>query len=102
MSVVPDCGKYLLIFMLKMRTDEEQSNVPLVLKRMMVGMPACATLVRGWYPPFARISMICLPSTMLTLFASAELSVEGLPRESMKAPPMSMTAIDMDSTSDFM
>ena len=68
-SVTPDCGNNLLMFKLGIRTDEEQSNVPLVLKRMIVGIPAFAILFLGWYPPFARISMICFPSTTLTLLA---------------------------------
>lgn len=44
----------------------EQSNVPFVVTLKTVGMPAFATTLRGEYPPFALISIICLPSTTET------------------------------------
>ena len=53
-----------------MRTDEEQSNVPFVLNRTIVGTPARALLIRGVYPPFASISIICCPFTTFTFCAA--------------------------------
>jgi hypothetical protein len=38
------------MFMLGMRTEDEQSNVPFVSKRKIVGMFAFATLTRGGRP----------------------------------------------------
>jgi hypothetical protein len=57
----------------------------------MVDIPALAILTRGWYPPRAVISTICLPSTMLTLFAFVTTfeSLVALSRlESIKLPPI--------------
>src|SRR3989338_998127 len=51
-----------------MRIEEEQSKVPCVLRRRIVGTPDLATECVGLNPPFARSSMICLPSIMVTLF----------------------------------
>ena len=44
---------------------DEQSKVPLVETRRMVGTPAFAVIIRGEYPPFAVISMICFPSRVM-------------------------------------
>ena len=41
-SVNPEIGRFLLIFKLGMRTEEEQSKVPLVLNLKVVGRPALA------------------------------------------------------------
>lgn len=69
MSVVAVGGRLRAIFKLGMRTAMEQSNVPLVFTRKIVGSPALATLFLGIYPPLAVISTICLSSMILTLFA---------------------------------
>ena len=52
-SVVPDIGRLLNIFILGILTEDEQSKVPFVLNLRIVGMPAFAILFRGVYPPFA-------------------------------------------------
>ncbi len=55
MSVVPDGGRFLKMFKLGMRTEDEQSKVPLVLMRKIVGTPDLATLCAGVKPPLAQI-----------------------------------------------
>lgn len=84
------------MFILGIRTEDEQSKVPFVSNRMIVGIPAFAILFRGWYPPFAEISMICVPSTTLTLFAATVGVLSLPPLVSMKAPPMRTTATIID------
>lgn len=78
-SVKPVWGSSLDTFRLGILTDEEQSNEPFVLKRTMVGIPALAVESRGEYPPLALISMICLPSTILTLLLWSAFGREDRP-----------------------
>lgn len=84
------------MFILGMRTDDEQSKVPFVSNRMIVGIPAFAILFRGWYPPFAEISIICFPSTTLTLSTRTAGVLSPPSRVSMKVPPMRTTAMTID------
>src|SRR3989338_1491382 len=81
-----------------MTKADEQSNVPLVLTFITVGIPAWAVVTLGEYPPLALISIICLPSITFTLF-----SVGGvIPFESWLlptitiAPPIRMAATSID------
>ena|SRR3989338_435374 len=79
---------------------DEQSNVPFVATRMMVGISAFAIVCCGEYPPLAPISMICFPPTRLTLFSSAIAS--GVGRfEKVKAPPIRIPASKIDKTMAF-
>lgn len=86
--------------MLGIRTEAEQSNVPLVLNRKIVGMPAWAIVRRGWKPPLAVISMICVPSTMVTFCFAAGESSERAVRNTV--PPMSPAAKMMVTSMAFM
>lgn len=103
-SVIPDGGRFLVIFILGIRTTEEQSNVPFVSNFNTVGIPAFATLVLGRNPPLARISTYCFPSTIVTLgppasgISSGDLST----LVSRKAPPMSAMETIIDMMVDFM
>src|SRR3989344_1368728 len=45
----------------------EQSNVPLVFIRKIVGMPAFASMTRGEYPPLAVMSTYCTPPTIVAV-----------------------------------
>jgi len=67
MSVVPEGGRSWNISRLGIRTEDEQSKVPLVLSLKIVGMPDLAWLIFGAKPPLARSSMTCLPSMIETL-----------------------------------
>src|SRR5690606_32177758 len=68
MSVIPERGKFFDILKLGILTAEEQSKVPVVLNRKIVGIPEVPMLFIGKYPPLAVTSMICLPSSTYTLF----------------------------------
>jgi hypothetical protein len=50
-----------------------------------VGTPAFAVVVRGRYPPFAVIVIVCTPSTMLTFSVEAVLDP---PREKTATAPI--------------
>jgi len=91
------------MFRLGIRTDDEQSNVPFVSNRKIVGIPAFAMLLRGWYPPLAWISMICFPSTIVTLLTLIVcLAVFPLFLVSAKATMISITATIIDMIFAFM
>src|SRR3989344_7892623 len=64
----------------------EQSNVPLVFTRKVVGTPAFARITRGEYPPFAVMSTSCFPSTTDT---AVSLSTPAGFDVNQKAPKMS-------------
>ena len=67
----------------------EQSNVPFVFTRRIVGMPAFAITLRGEYPPFAEMSIICRPSTMKTAGTPPPPSPASDPEDTnQNAPPM--------------
>jgi len=76
----------------------EQSNVPFVLTRKIVGTPALAITLRGEYPPFAEISMTCVPSMMRAVGTPAFVSsVSGFTDINQNAPPTRsvLTATEM-------
>jgi hypothetical protein len=50
---------------------DEQSNVPLVSTRNIVGTPAVAVMMRGEYPLFADTSIYCVPSIIVATPAVA-------------------------------
>lgn len=95
-SVTPEGGRLALIFKLGIRTAMEQSKVPLVLNRMIVGKPALATLFLGKYPPLAVISIICLPSITLALSAGILFSALEFPSARIIAPPIRKPARIID------
>src|SRR3989338_4246747 len=84
--------------MLGMLTADEQSNVPLVFIFIIVGMSAFAVVIRGKYPPFAPISIICFPLRILTLFNGLAESFEPSLPPTKNAPPMRTPAKIIAST----
>ncbi len=75
--------------------------MPCVSILMTVGRPALADVIFGQYPPLALIAMICLPSSILTLFA-AEKPVFSLPLfAEIIAAPMMIAVISMDTAVAF-
>lgn len=75
-----------------MTTLAEQSNVPSVVMRNIVGIPDFAVMVRGEYPPFARIAMTCVPFTTEIAVEVSEdaLFVLGFKDTSQNANPMTV------------
>src|SRR3989338_10605933 len=68
----------------------EQSNVPFVFTRKVVGTPAFARITRGEYPPFAVMSTTCFPSTTET---AEPLSVLGALHLNQNPPKIINTLI---------
>ncbi len=79
----------------------EQSKVPCVSTRIIVGILAWAIDTRGEYPPLAVILTICFPSATETLFTGdtgpvLEFDVLDELFESTIAPPIRIPATIMD------
>lgn len=74
MLVSPVIGNFFRYLMLGITSADEQSNVPAVDIFSTVRILAFAVVLLGEYPPFARMSMICVPSTMATLAGFVESS----------------------------
>lgn len=72
----------------------EQSKVPRVLTRKTVGTPAFAVTTLGEYPPFAVMSINCLPSTIETADCPVVVSLGGdFGDAAQKAQPISTAVI---------
>ena len=87
-SVEPVEGKILRYPSLGIVTPEEQSNVPSVFIRSVVGISALAEVSLGTYPPFAVTSMICFPSVTVTFFTEATSGGVLLPRAKTIVAPI--------------
>ena len=87
--------------MLGIVTADEQSNVVSVFIRKMVGMPACAAVSLGKYPPFASISTTCLPFATDTLLTLGVAVCPPPEPEKMMAPPMSTATAMIEITIGF-
>ena len=69
-SVVPDDGKFWRKPSTGIESAAEQSNVPFVTRRKIVGTPAFALVILGEYPPLTSKVIICLPFSTETLLTS--------------------------------
>ena len=86
-SVEPVEGRILRYPRLGMVTPEEQSNVPSVFMRSVVGISAFAEVAVGKYPPLTPISTSCLPSATDTLLVEEVATVLLPPPVNSSTPP---------------
>ena len=101
MSVAPSDGRTFLSPILGILTADEQSKVPAVVIRSIVGMSAFAPVNFGEYPAFTPISTTCFPSTTDTLLTEGATCCALLPREKKTAPPISIPTNIIDMTVEF-
>ena len=104
MSVTPDGGKLLLYPIAGIESEEEQSKVPSVLTRSVVGISAFAKDSRGPYPPRAVISTICVSPymKMFALVPAILASREAAPEfKNTIATPTSMAETIIEVAVDF-